>query len=214
PEDPAVWRFEGFIFSHTIEVDSGRLELDRCAVLAAEVHSIDTDKPVLTASNCLLKRLQAASGLVNMQYCTVLTNTIAEQLTASECIFNGLIRRHHDEDSLPGEGCIRYSALHPDQLDGDAKLFNSHKLLATFRSIVFGEAGCAVLHPSTASEITHGAEDGGEMGAYHHLFLIARHLAVIKKLENFLPTGMKAVIIPDISLHDLPGEIIDEEETD
>ncbi len=210
PIDPAVWRFEGFIFSHTIEVDSGRLELDRCAVLAAEVHSIDTGKPVLTASNCLFKRLQAASGLINIQYCTVLTNTIAEKLTASECIFNGLIRRHHDEDSLPGDGCIRYSALHPDQLDGDARLFNTHKLLVIFRSHIFGEAGCAVLHPSTAREITNGAEDGGEMGAFHQLYLIARHQAVIKKLANFLPTGMKAVIIPDISLHDLPNEVIDD----
>lgn len=214
PVDPASWRFEGFIFSHTIEVDSGRLELERCAVLAAEVHSIDLNKAVLTASNCLLKRVQAARGLVNMQYCTVLADTIAEKLTASECIFNGLIRRHHDTESLPGEGCIRYSTLHPQQPDGDVSIFNTHKLLAIFRSNVFGNAGCAVLHPSTAKEIAFGAEDSGEMGAYHHLYLIARHQAVIKKLENFLPTGMKAVIIPDISLHDLPGKFGDDADSD
>lgn len=214
PVNPSRWCFAGFIFSHTIEVDSGRLELDRCAVLAAEVHSTDLDQPVLVASNCLLKRVQAAKGLVNMQYCTVLTETIAEKITASECIFNGLIRKDHDTDSLPGEGCIRYSALHPQQLNGDVSLFNTHKRQAIFRNINYGEPGCAVLHPSTAREISFGAEDGGEMGAYHHQYLIARHQAVLTKLENFLPTGMKAVIIPDISLHDLPGKTSVETDTD
>lgn len=214
PVDPTIWRFEGFVFSNTIEVDSGRLELDRCAVLAAEVHSTDLSQSVLTADNCLFKRLQTAKSLLQLQYCTVLTTTIAENLTASDCIFNGLIRRHHDKTSIPGKGCIRYSAILPGQVEGDLQLSNEHTIKAIFRSIDFGQPGCAVLHPATPGEISGGAEDGGEMGAYHHLFLLARHRAVIKKLEDFLPTGMKAVIIPDLSLHDLPGEVIDEEDAD
>ena len=59
------------------------------------------------------------------------------------------------------------------------------------------------------SEIAGGAEDGGEMGAYHHLHLVASREAVITKLKDFLPTGIKPVMIPDHSLHRLPGEIGD-----
>ncbi len=214
PLDSSIWRFEGFLFSNTIEVGSGRLELDRCAVLAVEVDSTDPDQTVLTADNCLFKRVEAAKSLLQFQYCTVLTTTIAEKLYASDCIFNGLIRRLHQKSSFPGEGCIRYSAISPDQADGDLKFFNKHYLKAIFHSMDFGQPGCAVLHPATPLEIAHGAEDGGEMGAYHHLFLVARQRAVIKKLEDFLPTGMKAVFIPDLSLHDLPGQIIDDDDLD
>lgn len=214
PVNPKVWRFEGFVFSNTIEVDSGRLELEQCAVLAAEVHSTDLEEAVIVAGNCLFKRIQAAKSLIQMQYCTVLTSTIAEKLYATDCIFNGLIRRHHDTTSEPGEGCLRYSAILPQQADGELRFFNEQRLTAVFQNMDFGQLGCGVLHPATPQEISAGAEDGGEMGAYHHLFLAARQRAVIKKLDNFLPAGMKAVVIPDLSLHDLPGEIIDDEERD
>ncbi|MBT3203535.1 MAG: hypothetical protein HOM14_15395 [Gammaproteobacteria bacterium] len=207
PVDPSVWRFEGFIFSHTIEADSGRLELERCAVLAAEVHSTDLDLPVITANDCLFKRVQAAKGLVQLQYCTVLNITLAENLLASGCIFNGLIRKDHDDVTQPGNGCIRYSSILPEQAAGKLQLFNHVIKQAVFFSTIFGESGCAVLHPATSKQIKHGAQDGAEAGAYHHLYLQARGEAVIKKLKDFLPTGMQAVIIPDASLHHLPGEI-------
>ncbi len=207
PVEPEEWRFEGFVFSHTIEVDSGRLELEQCAVLVAEIHSIDFEQAVLMANNCLFNRVQAARGLVQMQYCTVLTTTIAEKIYASDCIFNGQIRKDHDEASLPGKGCIRFSSLWPDQDEGELSLFKSHFISAVFYSNNFGSAGCGVLHPATDKMISTGAQDGGEMGAYYHLYLVARHNAVINKLDSFLPTGMKAVVIPDYSLHDLPGEI-------
>ena len=46
------------------------------ARIAEELHA-DLDGPVLTADNCLFKRVQAAKGLARLQYCTVLTTTIA-----------------------------------------------------------------------------------------------------------------------------------------
>ena len=46
-----------------------------------------------------------------------------------------------------------------------------------------------------------------EMGAYHHLYLVASREAVIIKLKEFLPTGIRPVVIPDHSLHQLPGEL-------
>lgn len=209
PVDPAVWRFEGILFSHTVEVDSGRVEFERCAVLAAEVHSTDLESPVLTADDCLFKRVQAAKGLIRLQYCTILTSTIAQSLQASDSIFNGPIHKDHDPASLPGEGCVRYSTLLPEQPCGELTLYRHRKLRAVFFSETFGQPACGVLHPASPAEIAKGAEDGAEMGAYHHLYLVASREAVITKLHDFLPTGIRPVVIPDHSLHQLPGEVSD-----
>ena len=207
PADPVIWRFEGFIFSNTIEVDSGRLELERCAVFAAEVHSTDLNEPVLSADNCLFKLLQAAKGLVRLQYCSVLSRTIAEKLLASDCIFNGLIRKDHNSSSPAGKGCIRYSSVLPEQTSGELYFFRTHYGKTLFITDVFAQPGCAVLHCANPAEISSGAEDGAEMGAYHHLYLSARTQAVLNKLDDFLPAGMQAVVIPDDSLTDLPKKI-------
>ena len=212
PADPLMWRFEGFHFKNTIEVDSGRLELDRCAVLSAEVHSEDTETPVLTITNSLCKRIQAATGLIRLQYCTILTTTIAEKIQASECIFNGLIRKDHNTASKPGEGCIRYSSVLPGQDRGLVKLHNTKKVEPVFFSDIFLEHGCGVLHPANHTHISNGAEDGGELGACHHLYIIARRDAVILKLHEYLPVGMKAVIIPDMSIYDIPDAEMEAEE--
>ena len=142
-----------------------------------------------------------------MQYSTVLTFTIAWKLNASDCIFNGQIRKAPDIASLPGKGCVRYSSLVPDQKLGELTVYRHQFLSAVFYTAEYGTSGCGVLHPATEEAIRSGAQDGGEMGAFHHLYLAARADAVITKLKSYLPTGMKAVGIPDGSLHDLPGEV-------
>ena len=201
PIDPHVWRFEGLIFKNTIEVDSGRLELDRCAALSAEVHSVDVVEPVLTITNTLCKRIQAESGLVELQYSTILTSSVVEKINASECIFNGLIRKNHNLTSPPGAGCVRYSSLLPSQKTGLLTIFNSHKISAVFYTTEYLAQGCGVLHPATNRKISQGAEDGGEMGSCHHMYISARRNAVITKLDDYLPIGMTATLIPDSTLY-------------
>ena len=206
---PLVWRFEGFVFINTIKVESGRIELDRCALLAIEIKTTNLAQPVFNANNCLIKKIQVENGLSRLQYCTVLETTITAELNASDCIFNGLIHQGVIASSLPGEGCVRYSSLLPEQKQGALKLFQHQYLKAIFFQNKFYQhvIGCAVLHPATPTKISNGASDGGEMGAYHHLHLVARKQAVLKKLKDFMPTGMQAVIIPDNSLNELPGEL-------
>jgi hypothetical protein len=72
-------------------------------------------------------------------------------------------------------------------------------------STQFGSRSCGVPHPATPAVIRHGAEDGGEMGAFHgdHLSLLAE--AVARKLEDYLPVGLEAVVIPDAGLLGMPG---------
>ena len=206
---PVSWCFEGFLLFHTMEVSSGHIELDRCALFAAEIETENLQDPVLKASNCLINRIQAEKGLVQLQYCTVLKTTIAPKLNASDCIFDGFIGKSLADKKLPGEGCIRYSSIEPKQQAGEIKYFHHQQLKAIFYQNQFNlhQAGCGVLHPATPIEIANGAADGAEMGAYHHLHLVARQQAIIKKLIDFMPTGMSAVIIPDRSLNELLSEV-------
>jgi hypothetical protein len=63
-----------------------------------------------------------------------------------------------------------------------------------------------VLHHATPPSIRFGAEDGGEMGAYHDRRYALAVEAVRTKLEDFLPLGLQAVLIPDPRLLVAPPE--------
>ena len=70
----------------------------------------------------------------------------------------------------------------------------------------FGEPGYGVLHPATPASISQGAEDLGEMGAYHHAHHRLADEAVLDKLTDFLPVGQEAVLIQDPRLHAQPPQ--------
>lgn len=200
-----TWRFEGLVFESKIEADSGRVELDTCAARRVEVHSIDELIPVITVRRCLLKEVQAARGLVQLEYCTVLTKALCEVIQASDCIFRCLIRKDHPTLMIPpAQGCLRYCAIKRKQEQGGMRFTHIRRDLPVMFSAVYGQRGCGVLHPATAPSIRHGAEDGGEMGAYHDDHLCLLHEAIIEKLHEYLPVGLQAVVIPDPQLLQLP----------
>jgi len=200
-----TWRFEGVNLLNTLEADSGRVELMDCAARKIEVHSIDETRPVITARNCVIKTLQAARGLSFLEYCTVLDGTMSENIRASDCIFLARIRKEHPGFIPPDTGCVRYSSITKHQVAGGMRLVQVTRRTPVMFSTTFGERGCGVLHPATPKSIRHGAEDGGEMGAYHdkHLSLLAE--AVVDKLHDYLPLGTEAVVIPDERLLKMPG---------
>jgi hypothetical protein len=51
-----------------------------------------------------------------------------------------------------------------------------------------------VLDLTTSRRISAGAENGGELGAYNHLFHGAGIRAVARKLADFLPLGQEVSI--------------------
>jgi hypothetical protein len=71
----------------------------------------------------------------------------------------------------------------------------------------YGEPGCGVLDLTTATLIREGAEDDGEMGAFHHLYLSAQLRAVRLKLEDFLPLGQEVTIRYDPRLAMPPARV-------
>lgn len=198
------WCFKGFYFEHRMELSSGSLELEQCAVFAIHDNTVASIKnPIIKANDCLFNNINAGSGKVQLTYCTVLGDVTTNLIEASDCIFTGYISRGNRYISpLPGPGCIRYSALSPSQATGSLNLFSEVQQLPIFYSKIFGETGAGVLHPATPRSIKNGAEDGTEMGAYHHLHLMQLDEVVIKKLQDFLPVGIQAVVIPDPTLND------------
>jgi hypothetical protein len=170
-----------------------------------EVHSIDIETPVITVRDCLIREVQAARGLSQLEYCTVLETALSEVLWASDCIFLGRVRKDHPTPKAPDSGCIRYSRVQRNQDQGGMRFIENTRQAPVMFSSRFGERGCGILHPATPATIRQGAEDGGEMGAYHgdHLSLLAE--AVVDKLHDYLPVGLQAVVIPDPRLLEMPG---------
>mgnify|MGYP001103409534 CR=1 FL=1 len=199
-----TFRFEGLHLDNHLEVDNGRVEAVDCALRSLHIHTIDTETPTLTAQGCLFKSLQNARGLSRMVFCTVLQQTLSEVIEASDCVFLGRVRRHH-EPLVPPLGCLRYSRIEPWQPVDSLATFSLTRKQPVFFSLKFGQRGCGVLHPAAPEALRFGAEDGGELGAYHDWFYTLQEAAVLEKLKDFLPLGMEAVLIPDAHLLDPPA---------
>ncbi|MEA3547462.1 MAG: phage tail protein [Thermodesulfobacteriota bacterium] len=206
-----IFRFERVRIDNTLVVQNGRLELFECAVQEVDVQRADTESAVFTADNVLLHSLKAESGLVRLEYCTVLGGTAAAHLQASDCIFMGSIHKDLVSSLPPPTGCIRFSRI-PESLVGFVgdKLYLAEKTLTTdepiFFSETFAKVGCGVLHSASSDAIRFGAENGGEMGAYHSHHHVLRVQSALEKLKGFLPFGMEAVWVYDSLLHVLPPE--------
>lgn len=205
-DDPThTWRFEGLILDDAVTVASGRIQLVDCAMRNVNVLTVDDTSPVFEARDSLFGQVSAAGGLCRFEYCTVLEETLAALLQASDCIFVGSIRKQLVPLLPPDSGCIRYSRVSPQQVFAGISTHNVTSKTAFFFSAVFGERGAGVLHPETSEEIGMGAEDGGEMGAFHNRFYSRIRSAVAEKLADFVPIGIEAVLVPDSVLLDAPA---------
>ncbi len=64
-----------------------------------------------------------------------------------------------------------------------------------FTSTTYGEPGYAQLSPGCPAEIRSGAEDGSELGAFHHLHQAQREIRLRAILEEYLPYNVQARIL-------------------
>ncbi|MGD9948600.1 MAG: phage tail protein [Desulfobulbus sp.] len=228
-ETEAVYRFANLWFDNRVDIRQGILQCAGCALRHIRSMVADRKRPVIVASNSLFKRIEAARGLVRLEYVTVLETLLAEALQASDCILLASLHKDRVDEDVPGSGCLRYSRI--PFFPKDAKGLKPAELAAgrisdwlrqgkrselrcstancttqtpLFCSEIFGEPGCGVLHSQCPSIIASGAEDGGEMGAYHGHRYVLRRQAVLEKLREFLPVGMEAVLVLDPSLACVP----------
>ena len=213
-----VLRITDLNFNGTLVITAGRVELERVAAQEIIVQAADTDEPVLEAKDCLFERLEAPDGLVRLEACTIKVQAEAARLQASDSILPDLLT----VAAVGGPSCVRYSRLPAAALAVGPALLQRAEV-TTLAPVFFdfdictdggvlsasnwGVPGHAVLHPATPEVICIGAEDGGEMGAYHHRMHCLQAAAVLTKLEEFVPVGLEPALIPDPSLLSSPPTI-------
>lgn len=196
------------VFDAPVRVSGGRIRLEKVAARRLVVDTADVEAPVIEAVDCLFDEIEAPDGLVRLEGTTVMKSLSCRRLQASDCLFAGTIDLH------PAAGdprsCVRFSrvprAFTAPRLDR-AALTAAEPIFFAFEHCSreggprpvdrFGDPGYGVLHPATPDAIRFGAEDGGEMGADHHRATCLAQAAVLTKLEEYLPLGIEAVLIPD-----------------
>jgi hypothetical protein len=188
--------------------------LNRCAVESLEVGeageaegSAAEAEGSLWAAGSLLGSA-AAAGAALLDACTVLRRAAFGTVEASDCLFAGTLEA--------GGGSVRYSRLPRDtQLPGGrtyaitraAPVFIAVGLCAHERdepASAFARPGRGVLDPRTPDAVRFGAEDGGELGAYHERAHSLEQAALVDQVRDHLPHGLEPVVVFDELLHQTP----------
>ncbi len=206
-----AYRFEGLCLMDGIDASGVRIELENCAVSNVTVSGIEPPTVQLHATSALFTNV-SADCLARLEYCTVLGTLAAAALQASDCIFAGALEQlAHSPPAVEVASCVRYSRVPAGNgFEPAAYAATCTTAAPVFYSNVFGDRGSGVLHPATPDAICYGAEDGGEMGAYHDQHYCLRWLAVHDKLTDFLPVGQTVTLIPDPRLLCAPPEAADQ----
>ena len=204
-----------------VEFQAGEVELENLAIrhLVIDIPGATADDIVLRARNCLFESVTVVRGTAELEYCTVMERLEAPRVQASDCLFANEVQLNPGAGDAPS--CIRYSRISADvealpettlqhaiNNTTDVPIFHDFEICqevgADLHSLDFGSPGHAVLHPATPDSICAGAEDGSEMGAYHHRHHCLAIAAVLRKLADFLPLGLEATFIPDPRLLQAP----------
>jgi tail protein P2 I len=153
--------------------------------------------PSLSLADTLLydpaQAVDAADARVDVQGCTLFGRFAARILTAGNSLFCGTADVRQVQD-----GCVRFSYLAPrsrtprrykcqpkDDESADA-------VAPRFTSDQPANPGFGQLAPSCPAEITTGADDEGEMGAYHFLQQSLRLANLTSQLTAYLRFGLEA----------------------
>jgi hypothetical protein len=176
-----------------VTLAGGTVQLERCAVGEFAFGLPDADK-ILAARSVLFGSVTGGKGIAALEYCTILEAVSAgAMLQASEVIF---------PDDTPADriACARYSRLPAAALDDDQpgrRRATNTDVAPLFVAAEFCRPGAGVLRPESSTALLEGAEDGTEMGAYHDWRYGALRNALRSKLADFLPLGIRPVLVWD-----------------
>ncbi len=143
---------------------------------------------------------------LGLDRCTVFGTVDAGELEAGNSLFNALVTIVRRQ-----KGCVRFSYLPPDSvtprryrcqpelaleaLSPLKKKAERVRVTPAYTSVTHGSAAYAQLRLSTATEIRHGAEDGGEMGVWNVLQQTQREANLRLALDEYLRVGLDAGVI-------------------
>jgi hypothetical protein len=139
-------------------------------------------------------------GALTLNGCTVIGKVHATLLTlASNCIFWSQLAA---SDTWPAalwvdrkqSGCVRFSCLPQGAVTPrrfECVTDGPGTPGPLFGSLLYGDAAYAKLMPDTDDTIRRGADDGGEMGAFHFVLAPQREIDLRARLQEYLPAGME-----------------------
>jgi len=89
------------------------------------------------------------------------------------------------------EGCVRFSYL-PDRsiVPRQFKCVTGSPQ-PVFYSLRYGDPGYSKLWPLTDDAVRRGADDGGEMGAFHFVLAPLRETDLRVRMQEYLPVGLE-----------------------
>jgi hypothetical protein len=169
---------------------------------------VDASDPTAVAIVASIAATNApvASGALTMNGCTVIGKVYASLLSlVSNCLFLAELTKA-DVSSTPPlwnaplwsarrqQGCVRFSyvpagAVLPRQFECVERA--PGVAAPMFYSLQYGNPAYAKLLPTTDSSIRQGADDGGEMGAYHSILAPQREADLLTRLAEYIPVGLE-----------------------
>jgi hypothetical protein len=144
--------------------------------------------------------IAAGSSALALARCTVIGSVAAAGATVSSTLCYGDFTL-----AAAGAACLRFSRL-PRSLAVPA--FRCTSATPIFVSLRWGDAGYAHLHPNTARSLTHGGEEGGEIGAFHAAGLPWRTQNAGLRLAESIPAGLVPVQIRVLPGPRFPGRAL------
>lgn len=161
-------------------------EIPTLAIVGSIVSSRMDGNPDPTA-------IAAAGADVNLSNSTIFGTTRIRTLEASNVIFTDVVQAMRVQ-----EGCVRFSYL--PLASKSPRRFRCQPQTQTdgvrirpqFESETYGDPGFAQLSRRSAVEITEGADDEAEMGAFHDLFQPQRETNLRIRLDEYLRFGLEA----------------------
>ncbi len=197
-----------------IESSDITVEIDHCivgAIRAAEGAKVIIKDSIVDASESHEIAFEGLSGDDPGAQLVVENSTIVGKVytrtmkLASNTIFFSQLRTN---DVWPSpvraerlqEGCVRFcfvplgSQLPRLSRCQPAKLSDAARVRPVFTSLRYGDAAYCQLSPACAVEITTGADDQVEMGAFHNLYQPRREANLRGALDEYLRFGLEAGI--------------------
>jgi hypothetical protein len=196
-----------------VELPNLIVEIDSCivgpirAVAGAEVHITNSIVDASASTEIAFADPSDGAGApLKIENSTIIGKVFTETMTlASNTIFLADLSagdpwRAAVRAERLQEGCVRFSfvprgsqlpRLHRCQPENDA---DAARLRPIFTSLRYGDAAYCQLSATCAVEITGGADDQAEMGAFHNLYQPRREANLRAALDEYLRFGLEAGI--------------------